>query len=98
MSDATLRLDFGVEPAADEPAVDVPVTALTLAVSLPFIPFTWSEQHRHECEVRLLVAQGREWSVEFCRVVADKRGRASAETLWIDARREAKRVGAWLKR
>lgn len=94
MSNATLRLDFGVVPEADEPAVDVPVAALTLAVSLPF---TWSEQHRHECEVRLLVAKGREWSVEFCRGVAEKRGRAAAEKLWIDARREAKRVGAWLK-
>lgn len=63
----------------------------------PEIPFNESEDHRHACEVRHLVAKGRAWSVEFCRGVADKRGRAAAERLWLDARREARRTGAWLK-
>ncbi len=95
MSDATLRLDFGVVPELDEPAVDVEVAVVTLTAP---IPFTWSEDHRHACEVRFIVSKGRAWAVEFCRAVADKRGRAAAEQLWLDARREAKRTGAWLKR
>ena len=95
MSNGTLRLDFGVVPEPDEPAGHDVAPVITLIAD---VPFTWSEAHRHECEVRLLVAKGRAWSVDFCRGVADKRGRAAAEKLWIDARIEAKRTGAWLNR
>jgi hypothetical protein len=95
MPDATLRLDFGVVPEPDEPAV---ADRSDEFVGLrPQVPFNWSEDYRHACEVRFVVSKGRAWAVEFCRAVADKRGRAPAEKLWIDARREAKRVGAWLK-
>lgn len=88
--DRALPLFAAIEPAAAPP----PVAAVPV---VPDIPFTWSEAHRHACEVRLLVSKGRSWSVDFCRGVEDKRGRAAAEQLWLDARREAKRVGAWLK-
>jgi len=82
-----LALDFGVVEPADAPvAVDAPLL-------VPEIPFTWSEQHRHACEVRYCVARGCEWTVEFCRGVADKRGRDAAKQLWRDAKREA----GWLK-
>jgi hypothetical protein len=101
MSNATLRLDFGGVPEPDELAGDDAAAVIPLIID---IPFTWSEAHRHECEVRLLVAKGRAWSVEYCRGIKEKRGRtpedrrAAAERLWLDARKEAKRTGAWLNK
>lgn len=80
----------GADAAADDAADSGGLRAAAVARE-PEIPFTWSEAHRHACEVRYCVSRGRAWSVEFCRGVADKRGRPAAERLWLDAQRE----GQW---
>ena len=62
------------------------------------VPFTWSEAHRHACEVRYCIARGRRWTLRFCfgaegegsaASVAGRRGDAAARRLWADAAREA---------
>ena len=47
---------------------------------------TWSEAWRHGCEVRLVVSWPPERRAEFCKGVAEKRGRAAAVKLWRDAK------------
>ena len=50
------------------------------------VPFTWSEEHRHACEVRHVLAMGAERARDYCRGVERFRGRPAADRLWNEAR------------
>ncbi len=58
---------------------------------LPAVPFTYTEQHRHECEVRYVAAMDYERRKAYCEGLIPKRGRDKAEgrelaeRLWVDA-------------
>ena len=49
--------------------------------------FTWTEQHRHECEVRhVLALPGHEARREYLDAVERRRGRPAADALRADVR------------
>lgn len=76
--DGTLGLAFDA-PVDPDP---VPVVAEVGKA----VPFTWSEEHRHACEVRYVYSLGADRAKEYCEGVKDRRGRAAAERLWREAR------------
>ena len=50
---------------------------------------THSEQHRHRCEVRWCLLNGRAWFDNYIKGVAEKRGRVAAKRLYDDVRVQA---------
>lgn len=76
--DGELGLDFG--------AIAEPAPVPERAAPLPATPFTWSEQHRHACEVRFFAAMGRDRRESYVLGVEKHRGRAAAERLWNDTK------------
>lgn len=50
---------------------------------------TYSEEHRHHCEVRWCLANGREWFDNYIKGVAEKRGREAAKRLYDDVKAQA---------
>lgn len=92
--DGSLAFDFSAaQPAA---ARLEPVAA----ADDPPRPYTWSEEHRHACEVRFVAAMGYDRRVDYCRGVEERRGstreqgRAAAKRLWRDARALIEQVNA----
>lgn len=53
---------------------------------LPAVPFTYTEQHRHECEVRFFAAMGGSKRKDYILGVEQKRGVAAATRLWNDTK------------
>lgn len=81
-NDGTLGLAF------DAPVDPVPVPAVAKVVEA--VPFTWSEEHRHACEVRYVYALGMERGVDrakdYLLGVEKFRGCPAAERLWNEAK------------
>jgi hypothetical protein len=94
MGNGSLALEFGVPATALGEVSDAADVAGSEAPRVE-IPFTWSEAHRHDCEVRYCFSRGRAWTLEFCVGVTRHRGRTAAERLWRDVARLAKDEGGW---
>lgn len=75
----------------DEPIVAQPTPLPVAVAQRPLAPFNESEEYRHECEVRFVLALGPDRAKEFCAGVEKKRGRTAAVRLWRDARALAKK-------
>ena len=107
MTHGSLALDFGLDkakaalqrehPAAPEsgadPADEARAPVFSGADRLDKTPFTWSEAHRHACEVRYCLSRGRAWTIEYRIGVERHRGREAGDRLWRDvvkAAREAR--------
>jgi hypothetical protein len=81
--DVQVTLDLGA-PAAD----DVPAAGEAAARSPgPELPFTWTEAHRHVCEVRYVQGLAADAREAYLQRVAEKRGAAACERLRRDALR-----------
>lgn len=104
VADATLALDFGGDQAqlatqrehsaAPEsgPAAVIDRGDDLRGSSAEVRP-TWSEAHRHACEVRYCLSRGRAWTIEYRIGVERHRGREAGDRLWRDvvkAAREAR--------
>ncbi len=85
--DGTLNLAFDVpvETTAVPAAKQVPGGGAVPQVR-EAVPFTWSEEHRHACEVQYVYSLGADRAKDFCAGVEKQRGRAAAERLWREAR------------
>ncbi len=60
------------------------------AITEPEIPFTWSEQHRRECEARHVMKLPLGARREYYRHVADKRGEPAMHELIAEVNRQWK--------
>lgn len=63
---------------------------------------TASEEHRHRCEVRWCIRQGREWFDGYITEVAKERGKEAAQRLLRDVKAQARAGntgtdGAWVE-
>ena len=76
-------LDLGAPSAADIPPADEAAPRSPE----PDVPFTWTEAHRHACEVRYLQGLAPYARKAYLEAVANKRGAAAAQRLRVDALR-----------
>jgi len=72
-------LDIGA-PAAPPSSLDTPPSSLA-----PPVPFTWTEAHRHACEVRHVQSLAPGERETYLQHVAEKRGEEAAGRLRRDA-------------
>jgi hypothetical protein len=79
--DVQVTLDIGAPAAADVPAAG----EATARPPEPDVPFTWTEVHRHACEVRYVQCLDPHAREAYLQGVERKRGQAAAQRLRADA-------------
>lgn len=82
------RLDLDAPAAADDAPVDEGDAPARSAVDAHGEPFTWSEQHRRECEARHVMKLALEQRRTYYQHVAEIRGETAARELVAEVKRQ----------